>query len=1135
MKKLLLLGALLAGGTLGFQDVAAAHGGTYRGPGDTVPPGGGGGGGGGAPSAPGPAGPSSGAPSAPGTPGPSTPGAPAGKPAGATAAVTQGGPSGPDLTVWQFWWGFNREPYLNLRSKIHSGAVATGSDSFFLGKGQKEQAKNSLRPSEAEIRSNVVPALIKALENEKNNDILTGSMIALAKIGDAKDENGQSAFEQIIKKFLSDGVQEVSETAALSLGILANEASTPTLVSLMKDQPEGRKLVGSNEVPYRTRAFAAYGLGLIGYRTSDNALKQDICEHLIDVLNMQHFATRDIKVAALTAFGLTPIDVVDDPAAALEGVEEGSNRRHVVSRQAQLAFLEDYFDPDKQRANDTTRHWFVRAHAPVAMARLLNEAPEDLKGPVTDVLLKASGRHSKEQREIIQSCTVALGMIGDADNGKEDVDSTIRSELMRLAKEGEEQVKRFALIALAQSNSRAGQGEAPYGGLEEARAELLKQMSRGKTQLKPWAALSLGVMGVRTTPTSRRSRWASAARRWRTASPTARASARRRGDPNSSSTCATRTCSTTPSPRSSARTHTSATSTARTSIGGCAPTWRRSRRASTGVTPTASKTSASISQPSARASRTTRRATTSRRKSSEARRGGPVQGGEDPLPDVTRAARATQATRAARGLRRSAARLALVAMLAYLPFNHCHFSSSDEEGVYRTALMLWEHGTLALDRNLPHTFVGPDGGRYSHFALGQVALAMPLLVVGALADALVPDGLVRVMAEREVSFLDTEEDPKTFFVSAYAPIVSGLLVGLFYWFQRRLGVAQPAATAATALLAASTYVATMSVFFLRHTTESLLVFAAIVAWHEWRRGASQRWLFAGAICASAIPLVRVPAAVAGLPLGAYLLFCIADRWRREPALRARAASLVAAVGLPLAVAALGYVASNQVRWGTWLHSPMVAQQPLLRGSLAAGLHGLLLSPGASLFAYSPPALLGVFALAAGARRERALRGVIVGVCVAFLVLCGSFVFWHGLWSAPGPRYLVALVPLLMVPVGPWLDAGARGAWAAAALLGVVGCAIQLPLAMAQWRNTVALMDYMAEAATLDFLFDVARGPIVGCARAVAQGEIDVYLFALARGVPGREPQLAIALVLAVLWLCAFVPALRALRRALAAE
>ncbi len=493
MKKLLLLGAFLAAGTVGLQDISTGHGGTYRGPGDTVPPGGGGGGGGGAPGTPGPAGPSAGGPGAPGTPAPSTPGGPAGTPAGGDRNPTTAGSgaSGPDLTVWQFWWGFNREPYLNLRSKIHAGATQTGSDEFFLGRGQKDQAKDSLRPSEAVVRGTVVPALLKALATENSNDILTGAMIALAKIGDADDESGESAFEQEFKKFLANGNQEVAETAAVAMGILANEASIPTLVSLMKDDAEGHKLVKSTEVPYRTRAFAAYGLGLIGNRTSDNAVRQMIASHLIEILESPHFSTRDVKVAAMTSLGLTGVDVSDAQA------EGDGNERHVVSRQAQIAYLSEYFSRDNQRANGKTRHWFVRAHAPVALARLLTDVKDEaLRTQVVELLLEHCGQHSKEENEIQQSCAIALGMLGDADKGKEHAtDEKIRAELVRLIKDGEEQTRRFSMIGLAQVGGRAGQGAEPYAGTEDCRKELVLQMSRGKTQLKPWAALALGVLG----------------------------------------------------------------------------------------------------------------------------------------------------------------------------------------------------------------------------------------------------------------------------------------------------------------------------------------------------------------------------------------------------------------------------------------------------------------------------------------------------------------------------------------------------------------------------------------------------------------------------------------------------------------
>lgn len=497
MKKLLLLGALLAGGTVCLEGVSVGHGGTYRGPGDTVPPGGGGGGAGGGPAVPGPGGPAAPGPGGPSTPGATTPGAPAGAPGGgATGPTTGGDAGGADLTLWDFWWGFNKDPYLNLRALIHTGETTTGSDDFFLGRGEQEQAKNTLRPSEGQIRDIVVPALKRALEKERGNDILTGSLIALAKIGDKVGESGESEFQAIIKEFLKDPTQEVSETAAVALGVLANEASVQTLVELMNDDPAARKFLGKTEVPIRTRAFAAYGLGLIGYRTADNSVRQSIAEHLVDILNAPTFSTRDVKVAAMTAFGLTPVD--SNPEAVVSEEEMASNRKWVVSREKQLDFLIDYFDEANQRSNDSTRHWFVRAHAPAAMARLMADvltdtAFADRREACVRLLLDGIGKHTKLQNELQQSCALALGQLGTASSDK--LDQEIVEELQRNAGDGEQQARRFAMISLGQIAGRPGTGEDPLGNLDAIRGKLQKDMSKGKSTMKPWAALSLGVLG----------------------------------------------------------------------------------------------------------------------------------------------------------------------------------------------------------------------------------------------------------------------------------------------------------------------------------------------------------------------------------------------------------------------------------------------------------------------------------------------------------------------------------------------------------------------------------------------------------------------------------------------------------------
>lgn len=483
MKKLILLGSLLVVGSLCLQDISTGHGGTYRGPGDTVPPGGGGGGGGGTgPSTPGPSGPSTGGPSGPSTPsgpatGPSTGASTGGsRPSGPS---TGGTTSGPDLSTWDFWWGFNKDQYLQLKAAIYDGGQRSGGDDFWLGQGTTNQSKNALKPSEEAIRTKVVPALKEALEKERSRDIVTGALIALGKIGDVKSgDDGSSEFQPIIAAFLKDSNQEIAETAAVALGILANDVSVKVLAQLALDDPEARKLIGATEVPYRSRAFATYGLGLIGNRTAKNEVRQEIARVLFDILQRPDTSTRDVKVAAVISLGLVPIDV--DKSESPE-----SQSANDASRQTQLAYLKRFF-------LDPNQHHIVRSHVPTAMARLLAGCPQELREDISKVLVEQIGQFAKEKKqEIHQSCVLALGQIGDC--GSDKVSQSVREALEKFMEIGDLQSKNYCVIALAQIGGR-GKGEDYEKARSEVRTSLLASLTKGKSHIKPWAGIAVGVM-----------------------------------------------------------------------------------------------------------------------------------------------------------------------------------------------------------------------------------------------------------------------------------------------------------------------------------------------------------------------------------------------------------------------------------------------------------------------------------------------------------------------------------------------------------------------------------------------------------------------------------------------------------------
>ena len=485
MNKSVQFGALLFAGCLGIQDISFAHGGTYRGPGDTVPAGGGGGGGGGSgPSTPSPSGPSTGSPSGPTTPTPAGAGPSSGQPGGRPAGPsTGGGSTGPDLTGWEFWWNFNKDQYLNLKAAIYSGVVS-GSDTFFLGQGDNTGAKNALKPSQGDIRDKVVPGLKFALEHERQNDIVTGALVGLAKIGDVKSEDGKSEFEEILKKWLPDASQEIAETAAVSLGILANDSSVAVLKDLAGDSEAGRKLVTGSEVKFRTRAFATYGLGLIGARTSSNQVRKEIVDFLVELLNKPETSTRDVKVAALISLGLTPVDW-----SASEGLEKREGASN--SRQAQIEYLRKFFETE-------TNHYMIRAHAPTSIARLLTkekEIPADAKAlqeAAVKMLTAGIGEHSKEKEEVRQSCALALGQLVDLDN--DPADKAAREALMAIEKKGQQQERYFALISLGQIGGHPGKGEGAEKNVNDVRGYLVGKLDKGATGTRPWAALAVGVM-----------------------------------------------------------------------------------------------------------------------------------------------------------------------------------------------------------------------------------------------------------------------------------------------------------------------------------------------------------------------------------------------------------------------------------------------------------------------------------------------------------------------------------------------------------------------------------------------------------------------------------------------------------------
>lgn len=347
---------------------------------------------------------------------------------------------------------------------------------------------------------------------------------------------------------------------------------------------------------------------------------------------------------------------------------------------------------------------------------------------------------------------------------------------------------------------------------------------------------------------------------------------------------------------------------------------------------------------------------------------------------------------------------------------------SDALPMWEAAMNLVSHGSFAIDVRWPLNAPTGVGGHYYPVApLAAVLVHAPGALLQLLLAKLSPAGAPAAVA----------------ITSALAPLLLGAAVpALFFRMLGQVGFDRRQAAWATLLLGAGT-----SVWVYARLPYSEIVQAAcfvlflgtlLRAAEAPGRATFVRWGIAAALLINAKTLLVVclPGALAYIA------------WRLRATGRWQQLRLLgwSALGFAPGVIAAGWY--NAVRWGSPLTSGYEAvTQGFWRENVLVGLWGMLLSPGKSVVLFSPVLLLAI----AGARRLVARRrhvAIAVIVVVAPVVLIyARYTFWSGDWGW-GPRYLVAVLPALMVPCAELFADGeprrriARVAVAGALLAGV---------------------------------------------------------------------------------------------------
>jgi hypothetical protein len=366
------------------------------------------------------------------------------------------------------------------------------------------------------------------------------------------------------------------------------------------------------------------------------------------------------------------------------------------------------------------------------------------------------------------------------------------------------------------------------------------------------------------------------------------------------------------------------------------------------------------------------------------------------------------------------------ALCVYLLTAAGHIVSDDGTQMFNTTRSIVREGSFSIPWG--QAMEGRGGKLYARYGVALSLAAVPFYLVGWGISSAGP-----AVARENAEFV------QRFAVSMVNPVVGALWLVLVFALGRALGFSRRTSVALALACGFCTFAWAGAKYFVSEPLQGVFMTAALLVLVG-RRGMEGRALaLSGAFLG--LGFLTKPATAMAYPVLAAIIAWGPGRPRSASTALRRLVLFSVPFGA-LCLVSAGY---NYYRFGNPLEFGFGYQDPRNRAfstPLAVGLYGLLFSSGKSVFLYAPPAALFAFSIGGLFRRRPAAAAACALVPAVFIVFYAKWVAWHGegFW---GPRYLLPVVPFLMVPVGTLLDRGASrrrlklGAFIAACALGLL--------------------------------------------------------------------------------------------------
>jgi hypothetical protein len=322
----------------------------------------------------------------------------------------------------------------------------------------------------------------------------------------------------------------------------------------------------------------------------------------------------------------------------------------------------------------------------------------------------------------------------------------------------------------------------------------------------------------------------------------------------------------------------------------------------------------------------------------------------------------------------------------------------------------------------------PGGPFFVKYGIGQSIAAMPLYALGRLVALTLP--------------LDQRAETAAFVTSIYCSLITALTAALLCALALRLGWSARTALALALLFGLATPAWAYTVTFFSEPTIGLCLVGAVTALLWDVRPSWKATLGAGCwLGAATLTHLGDTVFYALVPFVFLLLYAPVEARLR----------LLVALCAPIGVALLCTAWYDLARFGSPLRTGygIVGDHhdlnpPHTLQGLWEGIYGPILSPGKGLLLYAPILILALLGWRRFGRQVPGGLLLVAGLsAVGVLVHANTLIVWLGGW-AWGPRFVMPIIAIALLPLGVLLDEGRPWVWVAAWLLGAAGVIIQLP-------------------------------------------------------------------------------------------